>query len=92
MAKAKVAWRFQYIGEGPVSTGLEIVGRKSGDDDGVLQPNDEVVVGDVEEAVWLRSLSNFREVSSPTKDKPTHRKKKAPAKKPAAKPKPKASS
>ena len=64
-------FRFQYIGDGPVSSGLVKIGDKA--DDGVLRPNDEVVVSDPATAEWLRVLSNFREVSSPTSDKATHK-------------------
>ena len=87
-AKKTPNWRFQYIGDGPASTGLVSITRHKGnpDEDGVLFPNDEVVVASVDEAVWLRSLSNFKEIQSPTSDKATH--KRAPAKKkPPAKPK-----
>ena len=90
MAKAKVSWRFKYVGATPASTGLdEIVRGKHGkhlnpEEPGVLYPNDEVVVGDSGVAEWLRSLTDFQEVNSPTTDKPTH-KKRAPAKKVPAK-------
>ena len=69
-SKAQVNYRFQYIGDEPVESGLERVDGKPGD---LLYPNDEVVVHDVGVAGWLRSLGNFREVSSPTSDKATHK-------------------
>ena len=76
-------FRFQYIGDGPVSSGWETV---SGKKEAVLHPNDEIVVSDVDTADYLRVLSDWREVSSPTTDKPTHRKS-APKKSAPAKPK-----
>ena len=81
MAKAKPAFKFQYVGTGPVTTGLVNITRDGNamKNDGSLEPGDIVVVNDVDTAVWLRSLTNFLEVDSPTSDKPTHKpKKKAP--------------
>ena len=83
MAKSKPAWKFQYIGPGDVTTGLDQIVRdgKKVDDGGVLVPGDVVVVADPDLRDYLRSLTNFQEQESPTSDKPTH--KRAPAKKPA---------
>ena len=60
MAKAKPAWKFQYIGPGDVATGLQKIERDGKEDDhpGVLIPGDVVVVDDLDTAVWLRSLTN----------------------------------
>ena len=83
----KVNYRFQYYGTEPVSCGLEPA--EKSDHPGLIFPNEEVVVSDVDTATWLRHLANWREVSSPTTDKPTHhRRKKAPAKSKAAPKKP----
>ena len=81
----KTGYRFKYVGATPSATGLVVIkkGRKSeADEAGMLYPNDEVVVDDPDVAGWLRSLTDFQEVASPTSDKATH-KRKAP-KKPAA--------
>lgn len=89
MAKSKVGWRFQYIGTEPAPINLlEPIHRKKGnpDEPDVMFPGDEVVVDDPRTADWLRGLTNFGEVRSPTSAKATH--KRAPAKKkPPAKPK-----
>ena len=81
MAKHKPAWKFQYVGPGEVTTGLQKIERGGKEDDhpGVLIPGDVVVVADPDERDWLRSLTNFQEQESPTSDKPTHHR--APAKK-----------
>ena len=77
---ADLNYRFQYIGTSPASCGLEKV--EESDHPGVVVPNEEVVVSDVNTAIWLRSLSNWREVSSPTTAKATlHRSKAAPKEK-----------
>lgn len=88
MAKHKTAWKFQYIGPGDVTTGLDKIVRdgKPADDQGVLIPGDVVVVDDPDLRDYLRSLTNFQEQESPTSDHRTHKAapKKPPAKKPAA--------
>ena len=86
MAKAKPAWKFQYIGPGDVATGLQKIERDGKEDDhpGVLIPGDVVVVDDLDTAIWLRSLTNFQEQESPTADKATHHR--APAKKKPGRP------
>ena len=98
MAKARLAWKFQYVGPGDVTTGLDKIVRdgKPADDQGLLIPGDVVVVDDPDLRDYLRSLSNFQEQESPTSDQRTHKpapkKKKAPAKKaPAHTPKKKES-
>ena len=90
-AKSKPAWRFQYVGLEPAPLGLEPIVRKKGnpDEPEMIYPGDEVVVDDPRTADWLRGLTNFGEVRSPTAAKPTHRKR-TPAK-PKPKPKPKGS-
>ena len=82
MAKSKVAWKFQFVGTSPVQGLFDVIRKgKPTDAEGVVLPNDIVVVGTVDEANWLRSLTDFKEVASPTTDKPSHKKRKAPAKK-----------
>ena len=74
MAKAKQAWKFQYIGPGDVTTGLQKIVRDGKEDDhpGVLYPGDVVVVDDLDTAIWLRGNTAFQEQESPTSDKATH--------------------
>ena len=81
MAKSKPAWKFQFIGPGDVTTGLDQIVRKGKpmDGHGVLEPGDVVIVDNPDERDWLRSLTNFQEQESPTSEKATH--KRAPAKK-----------